>query len=110
MSIVLRAGTPADAAVCGPICFRAFKSINDTHNFPPDFPTANCSAGASRTGCVWCTRWRWWPSASTTSRRAPICRRCCIDAERHNQLTAETAGHRRTHHDQSARSRVCREV
>jgi predicted N-acetyltransferase YhbS len=39
MSIVLRAGTPADAAVCGPICYEAFKSINDTHDFPPDFPS-----------------------------------------------------------------------
>jgi predicted N-acetyltransferase YhbS len=36
---VLRAGTPADAAVCGPICYEAFKSINDTHDFPPDFPS-----------------------------------------------------------------------
>jgi len=45
MSIVLRAGTPADAAVCGPICFRAFKSINDTHNFPPDFPSPEIATG-----------------------------------------------------------------
>jgi len=39
MSIVLRPGTPADAAICGPICYQAFKSINDAHNFPPDFPS-----------------------------------------------------------------------
>src|SRR3974390_1988911 len=45
MSIVLRAGTPADAAVCGPICFRAFKSINETHNFPPDFPSPEIATG-----------------------------------------------------------------
>src|SRR6185437_13586357 len=40
MGIVLRPGTPQDAALCGPICFEAFKAINDTHNFPPDFPSA----------------------------------------------------------------------
>jgi len=37
-SIVLRPGTPADAVMCGPICFHAFKAINDTHHFPPAFP------------------------------------------------------------------------
>jgi GNAT superfamily N-acetyltransferase len=40
MSIVLRPGAPPDAAVCGPICFAAFKAINDEYNFPPDFPSA----------------------------------------------------------------------
>jgi predicted N-acetyltransferase YhbS len=40
MSIVLRPGTPGDAALCGPICFAAFQAINDAHNFPPDFPSA----------------------------------------------------------------------
>src|SRR5438105_8446484 len=40
MSIVLRPGTPADAAACGPICFEAFKAIDDEHNFPWDFPSA----------------------------------------------------------------------
>src|SRR5882724_1876166 len=40
MSIVLRPGTPEDAAVCGPICFEAFKAIDDEHNFPWDFPSA----------------------------------------------------------------------
>jgi len=40
MSIVLRSGTPPDAAVCGPICFEAFKAIDDEHNFPWDFPSA----------------------------------------------------------------------
>lgn len=39
MSITLRPGAPADAAICGPICYRAFKSTNDAHNFPPDFPS-----------------------------------------------------------------------
>ena len=45
MSIVLRPGAPPDAAVCGPICFQAFKAINDEHNFPPDFPSAAVATG-----------------------------------------------------------------
>jgi hypothetical protein len=40
MSIVLRSGTPPDASVCGPICFEAFKAIDDEHNFTWDFPSA----------------------------------------------------------------------
>ena len=45
MSIVLRPGTPADAAACGPICFEAFKAIDDEHNFPWDFPSAEVATG-----------------------------------------------------------------
>ncbi len=45
MSIVLRSGTPADAAVCGPICFEAFKAINGEHRFPWDFPSAEEATG-----------------------------------------------------------------
>src|SRR6185312_11868626 len=45
MGIVLRPGTPEDAALCGPICFEAFKAINDAHNFPPDFPSAEIATG-----------------------------------------------------------------
>jgi predicted N-acetyltransferase YhbS len=45
MSIVLRPGTPVDAAVCGPICFEAFKAIDDEHNFPWDFPSAEVATG-----------------------------------------------------------------
>jgi predicted N-acetyltransferase YhbS len=45
MSIVLRLGTQADAAVCGPICFEAFKAIDDAHNFPWDFPSAEVATG-----------------------------------------------------------------
>src|ERR1700682_1686761 len=40
MGIGLRPGTPADAGVCGPICFEAFRAIDDEHNFPWDFPSA----------------------------------------------------------------------
>jgi predicted N-acetyltransferase YhbS len=45
MNIVLRPGTPVDATVCGPIGFEAFKAIDDAHNFPWDFPTAEAATG-----------------------------------------------------------------
>jgi GNAT superfamily N-acetyltransferase len=45
MSILLRPGTPMDAAVCGAICFEAFKAIDDEHNFPWDFPSAEVATG-----------------------------------------------------------------
>jgi predicted N-acetyltransferase YhbS len=45
MNIVLRSGRPPDAAVCGPICFEAFKAINDEHDFPQDFPSAEVATG-----------------------------------------------------------------
>jgi predicted N-acetyltransferase YhbS len=45
MSVILRQGTPADAAACGAICFEAFKSIASEHNFPADFPSAEVAAG-----------------------------------------------------------------
>jgi len=36
--VTIREATPADAAVCGEICYRAFSTINAEHNFPCDFP------------------------------------------------------------------------
>jgi len=38
MNISLRSGTPADAEVCGRICYDAFKTISEAHGFAPDFP------------------------------------------------------------------------
>jgi predicted N-acetyltransferase YhbS len=38
MNIKLRSGTPADAEVCGAICYNAFKRISEAHGFAPDFP------------------------------------------------------------------------
>jgi predicted N-acetyltransferase YhbS len=38
MNIKLRSGTPADAKICGTICYEAFKSISEAHGFAPDFP------------------------------------------------------------------------
>jgi predicted N-acetyltransferase YhbS len=37
MDIKLRPGTPADAEICGRICYDAFKTISEAHGFPPDF-------------------------------------------------------------------------
>jgi len=37
-AIVIRRATPADAEVCGRICFEAFRTLANKHNFPPDFP------------------------------------------------------------------------
>jgi predicted N-acetyltransferase YhbS len=37
-SIVIRRAFPAEAEVCGRICFEAFGALAAHHNFPPDFP------------------------------------------------------------------------
>lgn len=43
MNIRLRPGTPSDAKKCGSICYEAFKTISDRHNFPPDFPDSEAA-------------------------------------------------------------------
>ena len=43
--VVLRPGTPGDAEVCGQICYEAFKTISEQHNFPPDFPSPEPAVG-----------------------------------------------------------------
>jgi GNAT superfamily N-acetyltransferase len=35
----IRRATIEDAKICGPVCYLAFKTINDRHNFPPDLPS-----------------------------------------------------------------------
>lgn len=45
MSVILRPGRPEDAQVCGTICYEAFKSISEQHNFPPDFPAPEPAIG-----------------------------------------------------------------
>ena len=42
-SLIVRRATPADAEVCGRICFEAFGSIAGQHNFPQDFPAPEVS-------------------------------------------------------------------
>lgn len=38
MELKLRLGTPADAEICGRICYHAFKTVSEAHGFAPDFP------------------------------------------------------------------------
>jgi hypothetical protein len=45
MNINLRAGIPDDGESCGFICYEAFRTIADQHNFPQDFPTPEAAAG-----------------------------------------------------------------
>ena len=45
MNIKLRSGTPADAEVCGRICYNAFKTISEAHGFVPDFPAPETAIG-----------------------------------------------------------------
>jgi predicted N-acetyltransferase YhbS len=45
MDLTLRCGVPADSTECGRICFEAFKSIAERHNFPPDFPSRDVASG-----------------------------------------------------------------
>jgi GNAT superfamily N-acetyltransferase len=44
-SVVIRRASAADAEVCGRICFEAFTSLANRHNFPPDFPAPEVSIG-----------------------------------------------------------------
>jgi predicted N-acetyltransferase YhbS len=45
MNLTLRPGRPEDAEACGEICYRAFATISNQHNFPPDFPSPEAAAG-----------------------------------------------------------------
>ncbi|HEY8562719.1 MAG TPA: GNAT family N-acetyltransferase [Pyrinomonadaceae bacterium] len=45
MKINLRAGRPEDAEVAGRICYEAFKTIAEKHNFPRDFPDVETAVG-----------------------------------------------------------------
>lgn len=45
MDVSLRAGRPDDAERCGVICYEAFKSIAEKHNFPLDFPAPEMAIG-----------------------------------------------------------------
>ncbi len=45
MNIKVRSGTPADAEVCGRICYDAFRTISEAHGFAPDFPAPEVAIG-----------------------------------------------------------------
>jgi predicted N-acetyltransferase YhbS len=40
-SFLIRRATPADAEVCGRICFEAFTTLANHHNFPQEFPDSD---------------------------------------------------------------------
>jgi len=44
-NITLRKGEAEDAEKLGTICYEAFKTISEAHNFPPDFPAPEASIG-----------------------------------------------------------------
>lgn len=43
--VTLRPGRPEDAPACGKICYEAFKTISENHNFPPDMPSVEVATG-----------------------------------------------------------------
>ena len=45
MQIQIRPARPEDAEELGRICYQAFKTISEAHNFPPDIPSADAAAG-----------------------------------------------------------------
>jgi predicted N-acetyltransferase YhbS len=45
MNVTLRTGRGDDAQACGIICYKAFKTIAEQHNFPPDFPVPEATIG-----------------------------------------------------------------
>ena len=45
LDVVLRPGTLDDAEPCGVICYEAFRTISEQHNFPPDFPSPEPAVG-----------------------------------------------------------------
>jgi hypothetical protein len=45
MEVTIREAKDGDAAICGRICYEAFKAIATEHNFPPDFPNAEAAIG-----------------------------------------------------------------
>lgn len=45
MPLIFRPGRLEDAQACGAICYEAFKSIAEQHNFSPDFPSPEMAVG-----------------------------------------------------------------
>jgi L-amino acid N-acyltransferase YncA len=43
--VTIRPATPADASVCGRICFEAFSTLSTKHGFAPDFPGPEMAIG-----------------------------------------------------------------
>jgi len=45
MAVTIRPAAAADAAACGVILCRAFQTLAESHNFPPDFPSVEVATG-----------------------------------------------------------------
>jgi GNAT superfamily N-acetyltransferase len=45
MNLKLRQGRAEDATACGTICYEAFRTISQAHNFTPDFPSPEVAIG-----------------------------------------------------------------
>lgn len=45
MTITIRPVADTDAEACGVICYEAFRTIAQAHNFPPDFPAPEAGVG-----------------------------------------------------------------
>jgi predicted N-acetyltransferase YhbS len=44
-AVTIRLASPDDAAVCGRICYEAFRTISEAHGFPPDVPVPEAGIG-----------------------------------------------------------------
>ena len=44
-AVTIRPASPDDAAVCGRICYEAFRTISEAHGFPPDVPVPEAGIG-----------------------------------------------------------------
>jgi predicted N-acetyltransferase YhbS len=47
-AVQLRPAEPADAEACGRIIYTAFRRVNESRGFPPDFPSVEAAAGLAR--------------------------------------------------------------
>lgn len=43
-TLTIRRAEPGDVEACGRICYEAFTTLNQHHNFPPDFPSADVAS------------------------------------------------------------------
>jgi GNAT superfamily N-acetyltransferase len=48
MTVSIRPISMDDAEACGVICYEAFRTIAEAHNFPPDFPSPDAGVGLMR--------------------------------------------------------------
>jgi GNAT superfamily N-acetyltransferase len=44
-AVTLRTAKPEDAPICGQVCYSAFRTINQSHGFAPDFPAPEATIG-----------------------------------------------------------------